>query len=259
MSAPAGWYPQPDGRQRWWDGTQWTEHYHDATAPAADAAASSEAGAATDTTAGAATGADHPYGQTAYGQATYGQPGQATYGQPGQATYGQPGTSPGAPSSGSGVGKGCLIAAAIVAVLVALMVVAGIVLFNTAKKKVEEVIPTTFPTSTSGPGLPGLPTLPGSDGAEATATVGEAFTLGELSFQSGWSIGDDDSFGTGTITGLTTDAPVESAIIDVSVMNGAQELDTTYCTVESGTTKFSCLPFFEDLTGATEVVFRRSL
>ena len=66
MSAPAGWYPQPDGRQRWWDGTQWTEHYHDATAPAADAAASSEAGAATDTTAGAATGADHPYGQTAY-------------------------------------------------------------------------------------------------------------------------------------------------------------------------------------------------
>ena len=145
------------------------------------------------------------------------------------------------------------------AVLVALMVVAGIVLFNTAKKKVEEVIPTTFPTSTSGPGLPGLPTLPGSDGAEATATVGEAFTLGELSFQSGWSIGDDDSFGTGTITGLTTDAPVESAIIDVSVMNGAQELDTTYCTVESGTTKFSCLPFFEDLTGATEVVFRRSL
>ena len=83
--------------------------------------------------------------------------------------------------------------------------------------------------------------------------------MGELSFQSGWSIGDDDSFGTGTITGLTTDAPVESAIIDVSVMNGAQELDTTYCTVESGTTKFSCLPFFEDLTGATEVVFRRSL
>lgn len=248
MSAPAGWYPQPDGRQRWWDGTQWTEHYHDATAPAADAAASSEAGAATDTTPGAATGADYQYGQTAYGQATYGQPGQAT--------YGQPGTSPGAPSSGSGVGKGCLIAAAIVAVLVALMVVAGIVLFNTAKKKVEEVIPTTFPTSTSGPGLP---TLPGSDGAEATATVGEAFTLGELSFQSGWSIGDDDSFGTGTITGLTTDAPVESAIIDVSVMNGAQELDTTYCTVESGTTKFSCLPFFEDLTGATEVVFRRSL
>lgn len=24
--APAGWYPQADGRQRYWDGTRWTEH-----------------------------------------------------------------------------------------------------------------------------------------------------------------------------------------------------------------------------------------
>lgn len=24
MSAPAGWYPQPDGLERYWDGTQWT-------------------------------------------------------------------------------------------------------------------------------------------------------------------------------------------------------------------------------------------
>lgn len=24
--APAGWYPQPDGTQRYWDGTAWTEH-----------------------------------------------------------------------------------------------------------------------------------------------------------------------------------------------------------------------------------------
>ena len=27
MSAPAGWYPQPDGRQRYWDGELWTEHF----------------------------------------------------------------------------------------------------------------------------------------------------------------------------------------------------------------------------------------
>lgn len=25
--APAGWYPQQDGRQRYWDGTAWTEHF----------------------------------------------------------------------------------------------------------------------------------------------------------------------------------------------------------------------------------------
>ena len=34
MSAPAGWHPQPDGRERWWDGQQWTEHFRD---PATDA------------------------------------------------------------------------------------------------------------------------------------------------------------------------------------------------------------------------------
>lgn len=27
MSAPSGWYDDGSGRQRWWDGTQWTEHY----------------------------------------------------------------------------------------------------------------------------------------------------------------------------------------------------------------------------------------
>jgi hypothetical protein len=27
MSAPAGWYPQPDGQQRYWDGELWTEYF----------------------------------------------------------------------------------------------------------------------------------------------------------------------------------------------------------------------------------------
>lgn len=27
-SSPAGWYQQPDGRMRWWDGRQWAEHFH---------------------------------------------------------------------------------------------------------------------------------------------------------------------------------------------------------------------------------------
>ena len=25
-NAPAGWYPQPDGTERWWDGLAWTAH-----------------------------------------------------------------------------------------------------------------------------------------------------------------------------------------------------------------------------------------
>jgi len=27
MSTPAGWYPQPDGQQRYWDGEAWTESF----------------------------------------------------------------------------------------------------------------------------------------------------------------------------------------------------------------------------------------
>ena len=38
MSAPAGWHLQPDGRERFWDGSQWTEQFRmpapsDPTAP----------------------------------------------------------------------------------------------------------------------------------------------------------------------------------------------------------------------------------
>jgi hypothetical protein len=36
MSTPAGWYraPEGDGRQRYWDGTAWTEHYAPGAQPA---------------------------------------------------------------------------------------------------------------------------------------------------------------------------------------------------------------------------------
>ncbi|MFQ6170437.1 DUF4352 domain-containing protein [Oryzobacter sp. R7] len=42
-NTPAGWYPQADGRQRYWDGTQWTEHF--APGGAGQSAAAGAAGA----------------------------------------------------------------------------------------------------------------------------------------------------------------------------------------------------------------------
>lgn len=34
----AGWYDDGSGRERWWDGTSWTEQFRDGAAPAAPAA-----------------------------------------------------------------------------------------------------------------------------------------------------------------------------------------------------------------------------
>lgn len=39
MATPAGWYDDGSGRQRWWDGTTWTDHFQDAQTPVAPAAA----------------------------------------------------------------------------------------------------------------------------------------------------------------------------------------------------------------------------
>jgi hypothetical protein len=51
MSTPAGWYPQDDGQQRYWDGTQWTEHFAPGTAAGPAAGAPAGASAVGDTAA----------------------------------------------------------------------------------------------------------------------------------------------------------------------------------------------------------------
>ena len=44
MTTPAGWYDDGSGRQRWWDGQQWTEHFApEAAAPVEDAAPAASA------------------------------------------------------------------------------------------------------------------------------------------------------------------------------------------------------------------------
>lgn len=122
MSVPAGWYDDGSGRQRWWDGEQWTEHYapessvSDAAEPTAAADAVPDAGASADPhgeyTPPVAPGAgdtDQPtevypavtpdgypqsgYGEAPYGQASYGQDphGQPAYGQSGYGQQGYPG------------------------------------------------------------------------------------------------------------------------------------------------------------------------
>jgi hypothetical protein len=54
MSTPAGWYDDGSGRQRWWDGSQWTENY----APAGDGAPADESAASGGDSAAPAAGSD---------------------------------------------------------------------------------------------------------------------------------------------------------------------------------------------------------
>lgn len=62
METPAGWYDDGSGRQRWWDGQQWTEQYSD-TAPAAPAADTTNTYGAPATTATySAPATTHAYG-----------------------------------------------------------------------------------------------------------------------------------------------------------------------------------------------------
>ncbi|KRE63477.1 DUF2510 domain-containing protein [Nostocoides sp. Soil756] len=113
MSAPPGWHPQPDGRERWWDGQQWTEHLRD---PAA--------------TPPAAAGVEAPYGT------------------PG--AYGQPAWQPPQRRGMSGGAKGCLIAVGVLLLLLVVGAVVAVVLFarnvSTAVDDARSAFPTSLPT-----------------------------------------------------------------------------------------------------------------
>lgn len=162
-TTPPGWYPDGQGGQRWWDGTQWTEHTQPAQGAAPEVPQTPQAPqlpgdqatvvapnrAADFNQGGAQQGygqqggqpaqggqPQQPYGAPA-GQQGYGQPaGQQAYGQPaGQQAYGQPagqqgyGQQFGQPNYGGGSGgkgKGklfAIIGGAIAALLFAIILV----------------------------------------------------------------------------------------------------------------------------------------
>lgn len=132
MSAPAGWHLQPDGQERFWDGTQWTDQFRspaptDPTAPPPAPSWATSSDAASDPVSdgdslsdsdhtkafdvagtqalpsqdAAAPGAYPPAGQAPVGYPQKGspQPGYATAPQQG---YPQQGYTPGQPQTGYG-------------------------------------------------------------------------------------------------------------------------------------------------------------
>jgi len=237
MSAPAGWHLQPDGQERFWDGTQWTDHVRaplasDPTAPPMDStwAGTVDQTQALDvdnTQAIPAPGAHQQpvqgqpeYAQPAYQQPEYPQPAyqqgypQESYPQQGypqqgypqqgypQTGYGAPGTQPYAPQrQGGGMAKGCLIAAIIGVLLLVIVAVAGFYLVNRTADTISETFPSGFPTS--------LPTTFPSDGSTdglgqaLDVSVGDSFDLPRGTIESGWQLEAQDSgIGIVDITGM---------------------------------------------------------
>ncbi len=284
MSAPAGWHLQPDGQERYWDGTAWTDHVRaplpsDPTAPPSwDGPVDQTQAVDLDSTqaipAPQAAPADHPPGsyppvdqaQWGYQQPGYQQPGyqQPGYPQPGypQTGYGAPGGQqygPPPPRQGSGLAKGCLIVAIIGVLLVGAAVVAGIFAFSRASEAISENFPTDLPS-----GFPSdLPTE--GLGQSIDVTVGEGFELPRATIESGWSL-DATAGSVVNISGMRATLGSADGFPVLFTMSfpakGGAEVQTV-CTTATGSSDsmvdVSCVPLFGDVAGATTAKVTASL
>lgn len=267
MSAPAGWYPTPEGQERYWDGDAWTDQMREAT-PTPDPAATQVL-----PQAGEPTVAIPPMQQmnpyAAPGLNPYAAPGQQPYGAPGeQAPYGTPGQGTPPPKKG----KGCLIAGIIVGVLVLIIAALAVWGIFAAKSKVDEVVssitasltptptspaPTSeapSPTDTSAPS----PTNTTAPPEGTTYPIGAAFTAGDFQIQQGWKV--QKAVGSlSTIEGMKATANPGSVAgtFTMYVVDGDKILDQTLCAVDgsTGSSPFEvvCIPLTKDISNAQGV------
>jgi hypothetical protein len=298
MSAPAGWHLQPDGRERYWDGTRWTEEFraplpNDPTAPPADASwqpsvdetqaldvehtqsipapapgVPEQPAWGSDPAQGAQPGYEqpNPYGQPA-GYAPQGQY-QGQYPQQGQnpqTGYGAPGSLPYAPPARSnGIAKGCLVAAILGFLVLALVVVAGFFLFNRAVDKVGESFPSGFPTSLPSDFPSDLPTE--GLGQQVEVSVGDGFDLPRGSIESGWSLEAQPGASIVNIVGMKATLSSGDGFPVLFTMAFPDRNGTnveTVCTTTSGssgdTVDVTCVPLFGDVADATRASVTASL
>lgn len=227
MSAPPGWHLQPDGQERYWDGTRWTDQFRaplpsDPTAPppapewtstvdetqALDVGSTQAIPAPGEPTQQAPQAqqggypqpayqqqpdhAQQQYPQQPYGQQQYAQPQyqQQPYQQPGypQSGYGAPGAQTYAPPPRQGGG---LAKGCLIAAVVGLLVVGAVIaaIFVFASRAVDSVSQ-SFPSGFPTSLPTDLPTELPTDGTGETlaVTVGDGFDLPRASVQPGWRL-----------------------------------------------------------------------
>lgn len=194
--APAGWHLQPDGRERYWDGTQWTAHFRPGPA---------QQGAPQEGYAGY---------QQSYPQQGY----QQGYGQP----YPQQGYAPGyqgTPSSGSS--NTTKIVLIVIGVLILLVGGGCLAVATLVGGAVNEAVE-TIEREDNQPGGPDNP---------LEITEGEAFEVSGFDYDPGWSVvGDfvDDADVEGLkVTNNREDA--DSAFVEIKLWSGNEVLATVDC------------------------------
>ncbi len=268
MSAPPGWHPQPDGRERWWDGQQWTDDFREQPAggrPADHTQAldvdRTQAIPATPPAGG--EGAPTYPSQQDYGYPSGGgglPPGYAAPGTP----YGAPGGQYPPPSQGmSSTAKGCLVAGAVGVVLIIIVAVLGVFLFSrVANQVVDDVasgIATAFPTEVPTDVPSDLPTeLPSIGGDAVEVAVGDGFDLPRASIAPGWSVQAGD-FGS-EVVGMTasfTEGGAFPLVFSMSFQGAGGSTDTVCSSVvdqnDATTAQVNCLPLLGDVSDADRV------
>ncbi|HET7823471.1 MAG TPA: DUF2510 domain-containing protein [Ornithinibacter sp.] len=282
MSAPAGWHLQPDGQERYWDGTAWTDQFRaplpiDPTAPPPPP---SWAPSVDDTQAldvdhtqaipAPAEPAQPGYYAPAPDQAQQGyaypqQPGapQTGYGAPGYPAAGQPYAPP--PRQGNALAKGCLIAAIIGVLVLGAAIVGGIYVFNKASDTISQTFPSGLPTDLPTDFPSDLPTE-GLGGESIDVTVGGGFELPRATVQPGWVLEPQSGVAMVQISGMKAqltsddDFPVLFTMSFPDAGGGTVE---TVCTAPAGssgaTVDVSCVPLFGDVGDATSAKVTASL
>ncbi len=177
---PANWYPQPDGRLRYWDGQQWTEHVAEApTGPPAVPTWATDPGPAPGSSApgSSAPGSPAP-GRGPADLGPWAPPGQPSMGQfggyaAGPSGPGGPASSGARPTGGSWLSRPAVL---VPAALVVLLVLGGIgALFVRSRSdtpgSAAAGAPTTSPASQSTSSSPSQSTS-ASTGTETSAPGG---------------------------------------------------------------------------------------
>jgi hypothetical protein len=290
MSAPPGWHLQPDGRERWWDGQQWTDQFRsplpgDPTAPPADTGGYPDADRtqALDVDRTQQLPTQPPAGGADQSAGGYAPPPGPSYPSPQQYSY--PSGGGGVPASGygsaggaypppqqqgmSGAAKGCLIAAVAGLVILVIAVIGGIFLFNRAadevSRQIETALPTIVPTEVPSELPSGVPTeVPSLGGEPVTVGIGDGFDLPRATVASGWTI-EQGQFSS-EVSGMTatyTDGTGLPLAFSMS-FEGSGDTVETFCTAApegdgGAAVEFVCVPLFGDLSGVDRVTVTPAL